>query len=192
MGIFGMEMLKVKIIFREKFCQPTIMDESLGSFCVSGAFSNAHSSNPFPHPTNNVGCVYQASTLYRVAGGRTARKFRKGYTVLRGNQEMTEKYEYCSTVPRAFVQDCRLILNFLCLLALYPISRRWKLIVLASDLLVNYESYTWQRTLHTTEQFTQCHFICLGQYTSVIRVVTSSQLPAKIATYLVSIGRLLC
>ena len=31
---------------------------------------------------------------------------------------MTEKYEYCSTVPRTFVQDCRLILNFLCLLAL--------------------------------------------------------------------------
>ena len=22
---------------------------------------------------------------------------------------MTEKYEYCSTVPRAFVQDCRLV-----------------------------------------------------------------------------------
>ena len=27
-------------------------------------------------------------------------------TVLRGNREMTEKYEYCSTVPRTFVQDC--------------------------------------------------------------------------------------
>ena len=30
-------------------------------------------------------------------------------TVLRGNREMTEKYEYCSTVPRTFVQDCRLV-----------------------------------------------------------------------------------
>ena len=30
---------------------------------------------------------------------------------------MTEIYEYCSTVPRTFVQDCRLNLNFLCLLA---------------------------------------------------------------------------
>ena len=39
--------------------------------------------------------------------GRTARKFRKGCTVLRGNREMTGKYEYCSTVPRTFVQDCR-------------------------------------------------------------------------------------
>ena len=37
--------------------------------------------------------------------GRTARKFWKGCTVLRGNREMTEKYEYCSTVIRTFVQD---------------------------------------------------------------------------------------
>ena len=51
---------------------------------------------------------FRVSTLYRVGGGRTARKFRKGCTVLRGNREMTEKYEYCSTVPRTFVQDCRL------------------------------------------------------------------------------------
>ena len=27
-------------------------------FCVSGAFSNSHRSNPSPHPTNNVGRVY--------------------------------------------------------------------------------------------------------------------------------------
>ena len=30
----------------------------LGHFCVSGAFFNSHSSNPSPHPTNNVGRVY--------------------------------------------------------------------------------------------------------------------------------------
>ena len=50
-----------------------------------------------------------SSTLYRVGGGRTARKFRKWCTVLRGNRQMTEKYEYRSTVPRTFVQDCSLI-----------------------------------------------------------------------------------
>ena len=50
---------------------------------------------------------FQVSTLYRVGEGRTARKFRKGCTGLRGNREMTEKYEYCCTVPRTFVQDCR-------------------------------------------------------------------------------------
>ena len=40
--------------------------------------------------------------------GRTAGKFRERRTHLRGNQEMTEKYEYCSTVPRTCVQDCSL------------------------------------------------------------------------------------
>ena len=29
-----------------------------GHLCVSGAFSSSHRSNPFPHPTNNVGRVY--------------------------------------------------------------------------------------------------------------------------------------
>ena len=51
--------------------------------------------------------VFRVSTLYRVGGGRTARKFWKGCIVLRGNREITEIYEYCSTVPRTFVQDCR-------------------------------------------------------------------------------------
>ena len=76
----------------------------LGHFCVSGAFSNSHKSNPSPHPTNNVARVFIQnfflSTLYRVGGVRTARQFRKGCTVLRGNREMTEKQEYCSTLPR--------------------------------------------------------------------------------------------
>jgi len=40
-----------------------------------------------------------------VGGGGTARKFRKGFTVLTGKREMTEKYEHCSTVLRTFVQD---------------------------------------------------------------------------------------
>ena len=48
----------------------------------------------------------RVSILYRVGGGRIARNFRKGCTVLRGNLEMTEKHGYCSTVPRTFVQDC--------------------------------------------------------------------------------------
>ena len=40
---------------------------------------------------------FRVSTLYRVGGGRpgrTGRNFRKGCTVLRGNREMTDKYEY--------------------------------------------------------------------------------------------------
>ena len=50
---------------------------------------------------------FWVSILYRVGGGRTARKFRKWRTVLRGNREMREKYAYCSTVPRTFVHDWR-------------------------------------------------------------------------------------
>ena len=49
---------------------------------------------------------FRVSTLYRVGGGgRSARQFRKGCTVLRGNRQMTEKYDYCSTVPKTFVQE---------------------------------------------------------------------------------------
>ena len=66
---------------------------------------------PPDHPTNNVGRVYpEFFSEFQLCigcggGGRTARKFRKGFTVLKGNREMTEKYEHCSTVLRTFVQD---------------------------------------------------------------------------------------
>ena len=46
---------------------------------------------------------FRVSIFYRVGWGRTARKFRKGCTVLRGNRETTEKYEYWSTVTRIVV-----------------------------------------------------------------------------------------
>ena len=36
------------------------------------------------------GIFFRVSALYRVGGGRTARKFRKRCTVLRGNREITE------------------------------------------------------------------------------------------------------
>ena len=42
-------------------------------------------------------------------GGELQEDFEKDGTVLRGNREMTEKHEYCSTVPSIFVQDCRKI-----------------------------------------------------------------------------------
>ena len=49
---------------------------------------------------------FRVSTLYRVGGrGRELQVC----TVLRGNREMTEKYEFSSTVPRTFGQDCRLV-----------------------------------------------------------------------------------
>ena len=83
----------------------------MGHFCVSGAFSSSHRSNLSLIPkTMFDACIqnfFRVSTLYRVGGGRTAREFRKGSTVLRGTREMTDQYEYCSTAPTTFVQDCR-------------------------------------------------------------------------------------
>ena len=68
---------------------------------------------PLPSPdkqcwTRVSRIFFRGSTLYRVEGGITARKFRKGWNVLRGNRKMTEKYKYCSNVPRTFVQNCSL------------------------------------------------------------------------------------
>ena len=91
------------------------MDKSLGTlwrFC--GPFSNSQRPNPYPYsllPTltpqtmldAHIHNCFRVSTLYRLGGGRSARKFQKGCTVLRGNREMTEKYEYCSSYcPKDF------------------------------------------------------------------------------------------
>ena len=90
------------------------MDKSLGTLSRFWGVFQFTQVQPLPSPhkqcwTRVSRIFFRVSTLYRVGGGRTARKFRKGCTVLRGNREMTEKYEYCSTVPRTFVQDCRLL-----------------------------------------------------------------------------------
>ena len=38
--------------------RPTIMDKSPGTLLHFWVFSNSHRSNPSPHTTNNVGCMY--------------------------------------------------------------------------------------------------------------------------------------
>ena len=81
----------------------------MGHVSISGALSNSHRSNPSPHPTNNVGRVYpEFFPIFNfvLGGGGGGGGELQECTVLRGNREMTEKYEYCSTVPRTFVQDC--------------------------------------------------------------------------------------
>ena len=60
---------------------------ALGPFCISGVFSNSHRSSPSPHATSNVGRVYPEffSEFQLCIGwgkGGTARKFRKGCTIL--------------------------------------------------------------------------------------------------------------
>ena len=86
--------------------------KSWDTFAFLGRFPSHRGPTPPLTPQTMLdACIqnfFRDSTLYRVGGGRTAREFRKGCTVLRGDREMTEKYEYCRTVPRTFVQDCRL------------------------------------------------------------------------------------
>ena len=85
----------------------------MGHFCISMGFSNSHRSNPSPYSTNNVGRVYPLFfSLFQLCigwvEGELQENFKKGCTIVRGNREMTENCEYCNTVPRTFVQDCRL------------------------------------------------------------------------------------
>ena len=92
----------------------TIMDTNLGKLLRFWGVFQFKQVQSLPHKKQTMldACIqnffFRVSTLYRVEGGRTARKFRKGCTVLRGNRQMTEKYVYCSLFPRMFVQDCRL------------------------------------------------------------------------------------
>ena len=92
--------------------ETSIVDKTLGTLLRFSGIFQFTQVQPLPSPHKQCGTRVSRifSTLYRVGVGRTARKFRKGCTVLRGNREMTEKYEYCSTVPRNFVQDCWFII----------------------------------------------------------------------------------
>ena len=85
--------------------------KSWDTFVFLGSFPiHTVPAHPLTPQTILDACIqnfFRVSSLYRVGWGRTARNFPKGCTVLRGNREMTEKYEYYSTVPRTFVHDCR-------------------------------------------------------------------------------------
>ena len=85
--------------------------KSWDTFAFLGRFPIHTGPLPSPHKqrwTRVSRIFFGVSTLYREGGrgGRTARTFRKWCTVLGGNREMTEKSEYCRTVPRTFVHDC--------------------------------------------------------------------------------------
>ena len=77
--------------------------KSWDTFAFPGRFSiHTGPTPPLTPQTMLDACIQNSLSPPRVGGGRTARKFE-----VRGNREMTEKYEYCSAVPRTFVQDCR-------------------------------------------------------------------------------------
>ena len=104
---------------------------------------------PTPPLTNNVGLMnpefFSEFQLYRVGGGRTARKFLKGCTILWGNRETTEKYEYCSTVPRTFVHagvslsiGDRRILRLLSIILRLNFNEVWPFFIQVNKLWIRY------------------------------------------------------
>jgi len=93
--------------------KPTIMDKSLGTLLHFLAFSNSHRTNPFPHPTSNVGRVYlkffsefqHCMYPYRVGGGdRTARNFEKDALFYESMREPRMNIALLS--QGLFVHDC--------------------------------------------------------------------------------------
>ena len=74
----------------------------LGHFCIPGAFSNSHR----PPQTILGVCIqnfFRVSTLYKVGEGVSCKKILKRMHCFLREPRMTEKYECCFTVPRAFV-----------------------------------------------------------------------------------------
>ena len=79
--------------------------EILGHFRVPGALSTQV--QPLPSPLRQLMLDECIPNCFRVGWGEgeLQKNFEKD-ALCRGNREMTEKYEYCSTVLRTFVQDC--------------------------------------------------------------------------------------
>ena len=92
------------------FFLPTSISDNHGQRSWDWAFSSSHRSNFSPHTTNNVGRVYPEFfprfNLYRVGGRDNCKKISKRMHCFMKEHRMTEKYEYCITVPRSFVHDC--------------------------------------------------------------------------------------
>ena len=90
---------------------PTIMDKSLGTLLSFWGVFQFTKVQPLASPHKQ--CWTRVSRIFSEiqpcigwGEGEVHENFEND-AVLRGSREMTEKYAYCSTVPRTFVQDCR-------------------------------------------------------------------------------------
>ena len=85
----------------------TIMDRSLGTLSRSWGAFQCTQVQPLPSPLRQLMLDECIPNCFRVGWGEgeLQKNFEKD-ALCRGNRELTEKYEYCSTVPRTFVQDC--------------------------------------------------------------------------------------
>ena len=89
------------------------MDKSLGTLLHFWAFPIHTGPNPPLTPQTMLdACIHnflRVSTLYMVGEGKLQENLEK-YALFYDGPRMTEKYEYCITVPRTFVHECRLTL----------------------------------------------------------------------------------
>ena len=87
------------------------------------SWDNSRRSNPSPHPTNNVGRVYREYFLsfnfvqcghggWGGGGRENCKKISKRKHCFEIEPRKAEKYEYCSIVPRTFVQDRRVMQGY--------------------------------------------------------------------------------
>ena len=96
----------------------------LGHFRVYGAFHTGPTP-PLTPQTMLDACIENFFSEFQLCirwGELGELQENLGCTVLRGNQEMIEKYEYCSTVLRTFVQYCRYLGYFIIQVFLLSLS----------------------------------------------------------------------
>ena len=94
------------------------MDKSFGTLAFLSVFQFTQAQRPFPLPHKQ--CWTRVSRIFsldKVGEGKLKENFEKDALFYEG-PGMTEKYEYCITVPRTFVHDCRFTL-FLSRLVLF-------------------------------------------------------------------------
>ena len=88
--------------------------KSWDTFAFLGRFP-IHSGRtpPLTPQTMLDACIYNFSEFQLCIGWGKGKRWTiwKWCTVLRCNREVTEKYEYYSTVPRIFAQDCSWVAN---------------------------------------------------------------------------------
>ena len=87
------------------------MDKSLGTLLHFWGVFQFTQVQPLPSPHKQcwtrVSRIFSEIQLCIGWGEGELQENFENDAVLRGSREMTEKYAYCSTVPRTFVQDCR-------------------------------------------------------------------------------------
>ena len=104
----------------------TIMDKRLGrdTFAFLGRFP-IHTCPTLPSPHKQrwmrvfrLFCEFQLCILWGGGGGVVGKEgelqenFEKEAIFYEGTQKITEKYNYCVTVPRTFVHDCMTLCSF--------------------------------------------------------------------------------